>query len=111
MRAVVGVTTRVDDLDSVHARGEAGRRMPVVKKPGSTSSDSFYGLKITRISVLQDDIDRADIVSPCDLEKLIRLDIVIAVSELNSIGKTSKSANDSSRDLHVDGEAGLGIKQ
>lgn len=111
MRAVVAAT-RVGDLDSVRVRGEAGRRNPVARNPGSTRSDSLYGLKITRISVLQQYSDRAIIVNPFDLEKLISLDIVIAVSELNSIGKGSKSANeDSSRDLHVDGEAGLGIKQ
>jgi hypothetical protein len=75
----------------------------------NTGSDSRDGLEIIRTASLQRNGDIANSARPCDIKRLVFLDIVVVVCQLNSIGQGSKSADEeSSGDLHVDGSDGLG---
>jgi hypothetical protein len=108
LRAVVGVTAGVGDLDCVRVRGKVGRS-PGVFVSGNTGSDGRDCLEITRVAILQRNGNIANSARPGDIKRLVLLNIVIVVGELNSIGKGSQSAEEeSSGDLHVDGSDGLG---
>jgi hypothetical protein len=92
LRAVVVLTTRVDDLKSVRARGKTPRS-PSKRTARTTGSNGLDILEIIARTGLKLYGDRVLGASPRKSERLAFRDGVVGIGELDSPGEDSESTD------------------